>query len=237
MNPLPQLMRRGAVARMRRACRERRTLCLTYDDGPGADLTPRVLDALARHGAHATFFLLGRNARRRPDLLDRVRDAGHELACHTMEHLNGWKVSGARGAADVEAGYDALSPWIPGDARFRPPYGKLSAGQWRALKRRGAPVDWWTIDSGDTTHAELPDPASVWAAVERDSGGVVLLHDMDRDRDHRKRAEFVLAVTDLLLTRAPSAGLRTATLSELFSEHGSRTAPGADAPASPRDGH
>jgi len=222
---------------MRRLCREQRALCLTYDDGPGADLTPRLLDVLSRHGAYATFFLLGRNAAQNPGVVDSVRDAGHELACHTMDHLNGWKVPGSRAAADVEAGYDILSPWIPPDARFRPPYGKLSGGQWSILKHRGAPVDWWTIDSGDTTHGVLVDPESVWEAVEHDSGGVVLLHDMDRARDHHQRAEFVLAVTDHLLSRARSAGFRTATLSELFSEHGSRTAPGATVPASPRDGH
>lgn len=221
MNPLPQLMRPRTVARMRRLCRERNALCLTYDDGPGADLTPRVIDALARHDAKATFFLLGRNAARRPDLVDRLRNEGHALACHSMNHLNGWKVSGARGAADVEAGYESMSRWLEASARFRPPYGKLSAGQWQALKRRGAPVDWWTVDSGDTSRGELPTPESVWTAVNRDRGGVVLLHDMDRDADHLRRAEFVLAVTDLLLTRARSAGLRAATLPELFSEHGS----------------
>ncbi|HBS29616.1 MAG TPA: hypothetical protein DEB06_09250 [Phycisphaerales bacterium] len=223
MNPWPQLMRRGAVARMRQRCAERRMLCLTYDDGPGADLTPRVLDTLARHGARATFFLLGRNALAHPTVADRVRDAGHECACHTMEHLNGWRVAGARAARDVDEGYAALSRWLPSDARFRPPFGKLCAAHWRTLRTRRAPVDWWTIDSGDTTPfgSPLPDPESVWRRVEQDSGAVVLLHDMDREREHPARAEFVLKVTDLLLTRARSAGLRAATLSELFSEHGS----------------
>lgn len=213
----PQILRTSAVARMRALCRRKRMICLTYDDGPGPDLTPRVLDALHGHNAKATFFLLGIRAEYRPELVDRAQAAGHELGCHSARHLNGWKTTPAHARKDVEAGYQMLARWIAPSCRFRPPYGKLSLGQYRALRRRMAPINWWTIDSGDTG-ARLPSPDRVWEAVQRDGGGVVLLHDMDRERDHAERAAYVLQLTDLLLTRGRDAGMRPGTLTDLFTE-------------------
>lgn len=211
----PQMLRPGAVARMRTLCRRKGMLCLTYDDGPGPDLTPRVLDVLARHNARATFFLLGVRAEYRPDLADRARRDGHEIGCHSARHLHGWKTTPGRARDDVESGYHMLERWTTPSGRFRPPYGKLSTGQYLALRRRRAPIDWWTIDSGDTKAAP-PTPESVWGAVERDGGGVVLLHDMDREADHANRAAYVLTLTELLLSKASVAGMRIDTLTSLF---------------------
>src|SRR5690606_32118384 len=64
----------------------RRVFALTYDDGPDPDSTPRVLDALRRHGAVATFFVLTEAARRHPDVLRRIVDEGHEIALHGSDH-------------------------------------------------------------------------------------------------------------------------------------------------------
>ena len=213
----PQALRPSAVGRMRSLCRRKQMLCLTYDDGPGPNLTPRVLDLLDRHNAKATFFLLGVRAEYRPDLVDRAKSRGHELACHSARHLHGWKTMPARARQDVDAGYVMLDRWVSPSSRFRPPSGKLSLGQYLSLRRRKAPIDWWTLDSGDTG-SSLPSPESIWKSVKRGGGGVVLLHDMDRERDHDARATYVLELTDLLLTRARDSGIRPGTLNELFQE-------------------
>lgn len=213
----PQALRPAAVRRMRSLCRRKKMLCLTYDDGPGPELTPRVLDTLARHRAHATFFLLGVRAEYRPDLVDRARAEGHEVACHSARHLHGWKTTPGRARQDVDAGYHMLERWVSPSGRFRPPYGKLAIGQFLALRRRKAPIDWWTLDSRDTKPT-LPAAQSIWNSVERAGGGVVLLHDMDREHDHAARAAYVVEVTNLLLTRAREAGIRAGTLNELFEE-------------------
>jgi peptidoglycan/xylan/chitin deacetylase (PgdA/CDA1 family) len=211
----PQAIRPSAVSRMRSLCWRKRMLCLTYDDGPGPDLTPRVLGVLQRHDARATFFLLGVRAEYQPGLVDRAVASGHEIGCHSARHLNGWKTTPARAREDVEAGYHMLERWIAPGSRFRPPYGKLSLGQYLALRKRRAPINWWTLDSGDTK-PRLPAAESIWARVQRGAGGVVLMHDMDREHDHAARAEYVLQLTDLLLTRSKESGIRPATLSELF---------------------
>lgn len=213
----PQALRPSSVARMRALCRRKKMLCLTYDDGPGPDLTPRVLDALDRHNAEATFFLLGVRAEYRPDLVDRAKARGHEIACHSARHLHGWKTSPTRARQDVDAGYQMLERWVSPSSRFRPPYGKLSTGQYLALRRRKASINWWTLDSRDTKPM-LPNPQTIWDSVQREGGGVVLLHDMDREHDHAARAAYVLELTDLLLSRARDAGMRAGTLADLFSE-------------------
>lgn len=211
----------GRVKSLWTASRLRRPgmLALTYDDGPGTHLTPRVCDLLDRAGAKATFFLLGRRATQAPQLVHRLAAAGHELACHTHDHLNAWKSSPWRVNADIRRGYQTLAPWVPPSGLFRPPYGKVTPFTLLSLRRRGARVIWWTHDSMDTTHGSLPTPPSVVDRVMQDRGGVVLLHDFDRERDaayNAARAEFVLEVTRLLLDAAQHSGIRVTTVGQLI---------------------
>ena len=200
-------------------------LVLTYDDGPGESLTPRILEQLERHHARATFFLSGKRAERSPRVVDAVMAAGHELGCHTYDHLNAWKASPWRVWSDVERGYDTLARWVPPHGVFRPPYGKWTPLTRWQLRRRGAPVVRWTHDSRDTTHGELPAPSAVIDGVMRDGGGVVLMHDFDRESDstyRTVRADFVLEVTEGLLSRARAQGMRTMTVSELIANGGQK---------------
>lgn len=212
----PQVAKRRLIADLRRRCRARRALVLTYDDGPGPELTPRVLDALARYGAHATFFLLGFRAERAPEVVDRVVAAGHETGCHTHWHRHAFKCGPWDVARDVEQGYRTLAPWVPGDGLFRPPYGKFVLPAWLATRRRGAVAAFWTHDGGDT-HPYLPAPEAIAQRVVADGGGVVLLHDFDRENaSAASRAEYVVSCTERLLDAARRAGLRVCTFGELM---------------------
>lgn len=215
----PQAARPRCVRRMAECARRAGLVCLTLDDGPGPELTPRVLELLARHDVRATFYLLGFRADAAPDVADRVRDAGHEVGAHTMWHKHAWKSAPWTSYADVVQGYRTLAPWLSPSARFRPPYGKLNIGSWLAARRRGAPIDWWTIDSGDTW-AEPPAPESVAERVVRERGGVVLLHDFDRDVDGTARADYVLRTVDMVIRRSREAGLSFVTMSELMEQSG-----------------
>src|SRR5579864_223377 len=143
----PLVWRIHRMNRIRRMVCRNRIVALTYDDGP-SQFTPCVLDLLQRHRAHATFFMLGRHARLYPEIVDRVTKEGHDLGCHSDEHMNAWKVLPWTGVADIHAGYKTLSSWIPANGPFRPPYGKITLPTYWALHRKAAPVWWWTIDSG-----------------------------------------------------------------------------------------
>jgi peptidoglycan-N-acetylglucosamine deacetylase len=199
----PWLWRRYRVRCIRREVVKKRFLALTYDDGPSAELTPQLLDLLQRRGARATFFMLGWHAEEYPDIVDRVIREGHDVGCHSDQHINAWKASPWKAIGDIDAGYKRLSRWIGPNAMFRPPNGKLTIFTYLWIRRR-APIVWWTIDSGDTRSA-LPRASEVAERVRRARGGIVLMHDLDRTQ---ARNDFVIEVTTALLDLAEREGLQ-----------------------------
>ena len=200
---------------LRRRCARTGHLVLSYDDGPGTRLTPQLLDCLADREARATFFPLGNRAREAPSVLDRMAAASHEVGCHGYSHVNAAECPRGAAAQDIDLGYRALAPWVDPRGIFRPPYGKLSGESWRAVRRRGAPLGWWTVDSGDAL-LEPPRMEPVLAAVERGGGGVVLMHDFDRDPPEPERERFVLELTAALLDLADRRRWTVATLGQVL---------------------
>ena len=154
-------------------------LALTFDDGPDPDATPAVLEALDRLGVTATFFMLGAQVARHPQVAAAVVAAGHEAAVHGFTHRNHL----ARGpidvcrdvthAASVVAAATGTRPtW------FRPPYGVMTAASLVATRRAGLRPVLWTAWGRDW---EDRSPAQVAATVRGQlaPGGTVLLHDSD----------------------------------------------------------
>ena len=118
-----------AIWRIKHRSREK-TVVLTFDDGPIPEVTPWVLDLLDSYGIKATFFMVGDNVRRHPELYAEVRRRGHNVGNHTMHHLQGMKVRSVRYLRDISEA-DALidSPL------FRPPHGLLRWKQAKAIKQ------------------------------------------------------------------------------------------------------
>ncbi|MHC4651262.1 MAG: polysaccharide deacetylase family protein, partial [Planctomycetota bacterium] len=146
-----------------------------------------------------------------PRVVDRIVSEGHEVGCHGDAHLHAWRTWPWRTISDVSTGYRKLARWVPGDGLYRPPFGKITPLTWAALRRRRAPIGWWTIAGGDV----MVEPPCVTTAAEQAKqvgGGVVLLHDHDRGQ---QRAEFVLEATELLLAAADEYGWSVQTLGEL----------------------
>jgi peptidoglycan/xylan/chitin deacetylase (PgdA/CDA1 family) len=207
----PWIWRHYRMNQVRREVTKNRILALTYDDGPSIVLTPQLLDLLQSRGARATFFMLGRHAQQHPHLVDRTLAEGHDVGCHSDQHLNAWKVLPSQSIADIDAGYERLSRWIQPDAMFRPPHGKMTLPTYWSLRRRGAPVWWWTIDSGDT-RGVLPRPSQVAERLRKEGGGIVLMHDLDRTQ---QRNDFVLELTATLLDLAQNESFRVKPLREI----------------------
>lgn len=106
---------------------------LTFDDGPIPEVTPWVLDLLDNYGVKATFFMVGDNARRYPEIACEVLRRGHKVGNHTLHHLAGHKVKTRRYLKDIEAAREFLPAETP---LFRPPHGWLRPRQARVLSRR-----------------------------------------------------------------------------------------------------
>src|SRR5579872_1314474 len=207
----PWLWRLYRMNRVRNEVTKERVLALTYDDGPSPGLTPQLLDLLQTRGARATFFMLGRNARQHPHIVDRVKQEGHDIGCHSDQHLNAWKTPPWAAVADIDAGYQRLSAWVRPDGMFRPPHGKMTLPTFWSVQRRGAPVWWWTIDSGDTNRS-LPAASRVAERLRQEGGGIVLMHDLDRSE---VRNDFVLELTALLLDVARRESIQVKPISGL----------------------
>lgn len=117
-------------------------LYLTFDDGPDPEVTPWVLDTLARSKAKATFFCTGRNAEANPALMDRLRREGHSVGNHTWDHPDGWRTPTASYLRNV-----LRCQRSTGTRLFRPPYGRITPRQARALRSRFEIVMWEVLSA------------------------------------------------------------------------------------------
>jgi len=161
--------------------RDRRTIALTFDDGPDPARTPALLDALGELGVPATFFVLGECADAHPELCARIAREGHELGNHTYTHPY-LPLQRSRSVADQLARTDAAIARATGvvPALARPPYGGRSPRNVRAFERAGKRVVLWDVNSYDWKGAPGADVAQ--RIVERARpGSIVLMHDGGRD--------------------------------------------------------
>lgn len=213
----PIALKLAQRARLARHCGGRGVIALTYDDGPGDQLTRDLLQLLAEHQARVSFFFLGKRVGQHPELARQIAQSGHEIGSHSESHKHAWKCVPGVDVADLWRGARRTAD-LEGPRRLiRPPYGKLTTGGLAvALACRGR-FAWWTIDSGDTWK-RLPSVDSVVDAVARAGGGVVLLHDFQRSGvEAASRHEFVLETTRRLLDLARTNGWRVVTVGELIS--------------------
>lgn len=159
-----------AVWRLKRRG-QRPVVYLTFDDGPIPEVTPWVLDELDRHGIKATFFLVGDNVRRHPELLDEIRRRGHSWGNHTMHHLQGMRTLTDRYLADVEEAHRLI-----GSTLFRPPHGLLRWKQAKNIKRNFNLI---MYDLVTRDYSKKLQPSDVLNNVKRfaRNGSIIVFHD------------------------------------------------------------
>lgn len=151
--------------------RRRKVVFLTFDDGPIPEVTPWVLDTLDRYGIKATFFMVGDNVRRHPELLEEVRRRGHAVGNHTMHHLQGMKVTAYRYMHDISEANDLIDSPL-----FRPPHGLLRWKQAHAIKDRYNLV---MYDLVTRDYSKKLNPEQVFNNVRRyaRNGSIIVFHD------------------------------------------------------------
>ncbi len=132
-----------------RVPRERESWALTFDDGPHPVITPRLLDVLAANGTKATFFLLGRSARRWPCLVQQIAEAGHFIASHGYWHSADWWRGARFFGGELDETREALAGHLSTPLFFRPPHGFLAPGWWKATAERGYRIMMWNLSSYD----------------------------------------------------------------------------------------
>ena len=141
---------------------------LTFDDGPHPETTPRILELLAMHDARATFFCLGRKVEKYPSVYDSILAGGHATGNHSWSHPNGWTTSTGKYIADVNRAAGLIDSNL-----FRPPYGRLTPGQYLELKKRYNIIMWTRLFAD---YSVLFNPAAASLSGIR-PGDILVMHD------------------------------------------------------------
>lgn len=161
----------GAVFRLPAPKGERPRVYITFDDGPIPEATPWVLDTLDRFGVKATFFMVGQNVERHPELLDEVRRRGHSVGNHTLHHIQGASATTIRYMRDAAEGAS-----LTGSALFRPPHGWLRPRQLMALKKHYRVIMYDLVTRDYSRHMTAEDVVENVKKYARD-GSIIVFHD------------------------------------------------------------
>ena len=189
-------------------------VALTFDDGPSPRCTPRLLDGLRELGAKATFFVVGCQAVKDPDIVQRIATEGHQVGNHSYDHADLHSLTSAQAMADLEKN-DALLRELLGEGEYwvRPPYGLMTEAEAAALS---VPLVNWSVDTEDW---RTKDSGKILDVIYRctGDGDIVLLHDRYQNTvdavltaiEHLQQQGYVfVTVAELLEIKgiAPQAG-------------------------------
>jgi peptidoglycan-N-acetylglucosamine deacetylase len=144
---------------------------LTFDDGPVPEVTPWVLDVLDRHGIKATFFCVGENVKKYPDLYKEIVRRGHTTANHTFNHIKGLSTSNEDYFQNVERCREEVSSDL-----FRPPYGQIKPSQQNFLSKNYR-IIMWDVLSYDYSSAISPEKCLENVMRNTRRGSIIVFHD------------------------------------------------------------
>ncbi len=177
-------------------------MALTFDDGPHPEGTPAVLEVLDRASARATFFVIGEQVERRPELAAEIVARGHVVALHGYRHRLQLRRRSAELGDDLTRGLAAIADATGGETRWhRPPYGIYSAAGLEAIRAAGLRPLLWSKWGKDWRRLTTPQRIARRAAHRAQPGDVILLHDADfysSRGSHRRTIEALrLILTEL----------------------------------------
>jgi peptidoglycan-N-acetylglucosamine deacetylase len=182
-------------------------VALTFDDGPHAEVTPRILDTLKKHDAKATFFMLGSQVEYYPSLANKVKEEGHEVGDHTMNHQDLTVLGLNQIQEEVQQSNSIIEKAIGRNPTLlRPPYGASNSDVKQIASDLGYPLVMWSVDSLDwKSRNATAIKEEVMSNVA--PGSIVLLHDI-----HQPTADALPQI----LTSLEEQGYQMVTVSQLF---------------------
>lgn len=161
-----------------------KTVYLTFDDGPTPEVTEWVLSQLKKYQVEATFFCIGNNIEKHPDIYSKVILDGHSIGNHTFDHLNGWKTSKNKYLENVALCEEKIlkfentpNNFNRGAKLFRPPYGRTKLSQAKILREKGYKIIMWDVLSADFDRTISPEHCLENVLKHVQSGSIIVFHD------------------------------------------------------------
>lgn len=156
---------------------------LTFDDGPIPEITPWVLKQLKEYNAKATFFCIGENIKKYPNIFKSIISNGHHIGNHTYNHLNGWETPTEEYLKNTEKTQQLIQELAPKQHSrklFRPPYGRMTHKQATSLRKKGYELIMWSILSYDYDNntSEVDCLGNVLNNIK--PGKIVVFHDSQK---------------------------------------------------------
>ena len=151
---------------------------LTFDDGPIPSVTEWVLDVLKSENIKATFFCIGDNIKKHPEVYRRILQEGHQTGNHTFNHLNGWKTKTNYYIENFklcETEHSKLNP--EHSFLFRPPYGKIKPSQSKEIKQLGYKIIMWDVLSYDFNQNISEEECLKNVISNTSQGSIIVFHD------------------------------------------------------------
>ncbi|MCC1482982.1 polysaccharide deacetylase family protein [Winogradskyella immobilis] len=165
-------------------------LYLTFDDGPAPEITDWVLELLKAYNAKATFFCIGDNIEKHPQIFKNIIENDHSIGNHTYNHLKGWKHKTKDYINDVEITQRVieqhLSTSINRKNFFRPPYGKFKSKQAKKLQKQGYKIVLWDVLSFDWDASISQEKCLDNVLNSTKNGSIIVFHDSVKAEQHLK---------------------------------------------------
>ncbi|MFB9055923.1 polysaccharide deacetylase family protein [Mariniflexile ostreae] len=169
----------------------KKTIYLTFDDGPTPEITNWTLSVLKQYHAKATFFCIGDNAEKHPEVFKTILKDGHTIGNHTHNHLNGWKTKTKEYLRSIEKTHAVLQSYFSkhetgvrlndqewhNPLLFRPPYGRIKPKQGRRLRALGYKIIMWDILSFDWDASVSPETCAKRVINKTSNGSIIVFHD------------------------------------------------------------
>lgn len=157
---------------------EEKKIYLTFDDGPTAGATDFVLEQLDKFQAKATFFCIGEQVEKYPEVYQKVLEAGHAIGNHTWSHPNGFKTESEKYLRDIEKASGLIDSQL-----FRPPYGRITKFQLYNIingKRFNLKPVMWHVISADFDTKISPEQCYLNVVKNAEKGSIVVFHDSEK---------------------------------------------------------
>lgn len=163
-----------------------KVIYLTFDDGPTPEVTDWTLNVLDKYNAKATFFCIGENVKKFPEIFHRVLNKGHRIGNHTYNHLDGWKTNFDTYIDNTQKAFEVIDSELKNNSKrstlnaqlcFRPPFGKIKSKQAKALMQKGYQIIMWDVVTMDWMLDINKERCLKNAIKNTVSGSIVVFHD------------------------------------------------------------